>query len=259
MGWIQKCPADPIGIRVRGDCHKSGCQEPRCHVPSPTLKPGPSLGKAFSILAPLDLRCLVWVCLWSFCQWDSCYHLLVCPFTELRAPWGHNCVLSTFRSLAMLSVRVHRELAPGAHCVEFWNFPLTCSCLFSDQDGFPDAPSAGHREDSYHGPQPQLLPSLGQPAIRCLRPTPGWEGGLVGVALSTFWPRWTKAKLSDQVPFSSMPGTAALADHAGPEHLPSREDKADKIVQETFPATGQCSSLQYDLKVITSQPQFPSL
>lgn len=49
-----------------------------------------------------------------------------------------------------------------------------------------------------------------------------------------------------------MPGATGLADHGDYEPLPSGEDKADRIIliQENFSSTGQCSSLQYDLKVI---------
>lgn len=75
-------------------------------------------------------------------------------------------------------------------------------------------------------------------------------------------PEWAKPKPSDQAPFSSVPGAAGLADHGDHETLPSSEDKADRIVLENLSASGQCSSLQYDLKVISyqvSQPQFPSL
>lgn len=68
-------------------------------------------------------------------------------------------------------------------------------------------------------------------------------------------PGWAEDKSSEQAPFSSVPGAADLADHGVWEPLGSSEDKAERTVQGNFPATGQCSSLQYDF----FQPQFPSL
>lgn len=61
------------------------------------------------------------------------------------------------------------------YTVEFWKFLLTST----------------HAQGVI--PTMDLSPNFYLPwAIRCLRLTPGWTGGLVGVTLSTFWPRVDK-------------------------------------------------------------------